>query len=104
MRVLKGSPTQVPVYHSPQHCNDGESGLITFCEADPLDMYSLDEFVCTACNNRMAVQWFTAEFADWIGERYMVGNPSGCECGSAKALGIKPYLPGHSWWCPVATE
>ncbi len=75
-------------------------GVIGFKAADPNDLMAFDFFYCNLCTHSMASMWYTSAYDDWIAERYIVEDDL-CECGSAKALGIKPFAAGHAWYCPV---
>ncbi len=99
--MLKIGDPKIKIYHHPDHC-DGNSGEIFYKAVDQDDVLAFDEFGCAVCNDHMATHWFSAEFSDWIADRYITVHLGACECGSATALGIEPYAIGHSWWCPVA--
>jgi len=100
-KVILDLPGKVHLFHNPAKCLTGQMGSVELERVDPLDFVKHDELVCRGCNHSMALHWFmTEEYAEWIEENYVVDLAIACECGSAK-IGIKPYKPGHSWWCPV---
>ena len=104
MQLLITEQAGPAIYHQAHLCSGEElsAGRIRVKRADPLDFTAYDMVACDACDHQMALHWFLNDkYADWIAENYCAHGVKRCECGSLK-IGIQPYRPGHSWWCPVA--
>lgn len=96
----------IRIQHNPDECECEivGAGWVYLVEADPLDFNSYSQFVCFACKKQAPVQWFMDSANDeWVAENYLSNRVVTCECGSA-SIGIKPFKPGHAWYCPVVVK